>query len=202
MGKRRAMTVLRFGSARLALVGLTGALACASAEPAPQPEPAAAPPPAAATPASRSAALDAQAREIAAISGAEVERKSDALIVRFGSESLFDPSSAELSAGGQERIGSLARALASDPRERVIVRGHADVQRDERSSQTLSEELADSVRNFLVAEGVVPSRITAVGFAASQPVATNATAEGRQQNRRIEIELWPEPAALEGGGAQ
>ena len=84
----------------------------------------------------------------------------------------------------------------------MIVRGHTDVQRDERASQTLSEELADSVRNCLVAEGVVPSRITAVGFAASQPVATNATAEGRQQNRRIEIELRPEPAALEGGGSQ
>ena len=197
------MTVLRSGSARLALVGFAGALACASPKPAPEPEAAAPAQPApAATPASHASDLDAQAREIAAIPGAEVERKSDVLIVRFGSESLFESSSAELSEGGQERIGSLARALASEPDERVIVRGHSDVQRDERSSQTLSEELADSVRNYLVVEGVVPSRITAVGFAASQPVATNATAEGRQRNRRIEIELRPEPAALEGGGSQ
>jgi len=82
------------------------------------------------------------------------------------------------------------------------VRGHSDVQRDERTTQTLSEELADSVRNYLVVEGVVPSRITAVGLAASQPVATNSTEEGRQQNRRIEIELWPEPELTQGGGPQ
>jgi len=105
MGKRAAMTVLRSGSVRLALVGVVGALACASPQPAPEPE-AAAPPrsAAAAAPVPHAGDLDAQAREIAAIPGAEVVRKSDVLIVRFASESLFESSSAELSEGGQERI--------------------------------------------------------------------------------------------------
>lgn len=178
------MSVPRFASAGLLLV------ACASAEPARAPEPPA-PATASAPAAFRARDLDAQARELAAIPGAQVERRDDVLFVRFASASLFDPDSAELSASGQERVASLAHAIAADPK-RVIVRGHTDGQRDDRASQVMSEELADSVRNCLVAEGVVPSRVTAVGLAASQPLATNSTAEGREQNRRVEIELWPE----------
>ena len=180
------------------------ALACASPAPevAPPPPPAPsspAPPPPAAPP-SAGASLERQAQELAAIPGAQVARKSDVVTVRFDSASLFYSDSAELSDQGQERVRALARAIAGEPRERIIVRGHADSQSSERASQTLSEELADSVRNFLVAEGVVPSRIVAVGLAASQPLATNATPEGRQQNRRVEIELWPELG--EGGSPQ
>jgi outer membrane protein OmpA-like peptidoglycan-associated protein len=180
------MSVPRFASAGLLLV------ACASAEPARVPEPTAPVPATASAPAAfRASDLDAQARELAAIPDAQVERRDDVLFVRFASASLFDPDSAELSPGGQERVASLARSIAADPK-RVIVRGHTDGQRDDRASQVMSEELADSVRNCLVAEGVVPSRVTAVGLAASQPLATNSTAEGREQNRRVEIELWPE----------
>src|SRR5262245_35212581 len=145
----------------LGLLLAAGALACASPEPPPAPPPSAPPPtpsPAASPPAS--ADLDAQLRELSAIPGAEVERKNDVLVVRFASGSLFESSSPQLTADGQERIGTLARAIAGDPRERVIVRGHTDGERDERSNQVLSEELADSVRNCLVAEGVIPSRIT------------------------------------------
>ena len=160
------------------------------------------------------AAADAAPARVSEFSGAQARSSprfrarrsrawSDVLIVRFEGASLFESSSAELVGRAvRSAIASLARALADEPRERIIVRGHTDGQRDERSSQTLSEELADSVRNFLVAEGVLPSRITAVGLAASQPVATNATEEGRQQNRRIEIELWPEPELTQGGGPQ
>jgi outer membrane protein OmpA-like peptidoglycan-associated protein len=196
------MTVPRTSAAAITLL-CAGALACANSPPEPAAErtaPREPPPAAAATTADFS--LERQARELAAIPGAAVARRSDVLTVRFEGSSLFDAGSAELSEGGQERVRSLARAVVDQPRERIIVRGHTDSQRDERSSQTLSEELADTVRNFLVAEGVLPSRITAVGLAASQPVATNTTEEGRAQNRRIEIELWPEPALTEGGAPQ
>jgi len=201
------MAVPRFRTAAPALAALAGALACASPAPEVAPAPPAAPstpvptPPApAAAVASLDASLERQARELGAIPGAQVARKSDVVTVRFDSASLFLSDSAELSEAGQERVRTLARAIAGEPRERIIVRGHADRQRDERASQTLSEELADSVRNFLVAEGVVPSRIVAVGLAASQPLASDATPDGRQQNRRVEIELWPE--LVEGGGPQ
>ena len=199
------MAMPRLHTAAPALAALAGALACASPAPEVAPPPPAAPsapaPPApAAAPQSFDVAFERQAQELAAIPGAQVARKSDVVTVRFDSASLFLSDSAELSEQGQERVRALARAIVGEPRERIIVRGHADSQRDERASQTLSEELADSVRNFLVAEGVVPSRIVAVGLAASQPVATDATPEGRQQNRRVEIELWPE--LVEGGAPQ
>jgi outer membrane protein OmpA-like peptidoglycan-associated protein len=203
------MTVPR-SSAAIVTFLCAGALACASSPPETAPEPAppaapSAPPPAApAAPVAPPPAFsfERQARELAAIPGAQVARKDDVLTVRFAGTSLFESTSAELTDAGQERVRSLARAVADEPRERIVVRGHTDSQRDERASQTLSEELADSVRNLLVAEGVVPSRITAVGLAASQPVATNSTEEGRRQNRRIEIELWPEPELTQGGGPQ
>ena len=200
------MTVLRSSAAALTLL-CAGALACASPKPAVAPEPAApgepAPAPAAA-PAARGGdfSLERQAQELASIPGAQVARKSDGLTIRFDGASLFEETSAELTDAGQERVRSLARAVVDEPRERIIVRGHTGSQRDEGTSQTQSEELADSVRNFLVAEGVAPSRITAVGLAASQPVATNSTEEGRRQNRRIEVELWPDPELTQGRGPQ
>lgn len=142
--------------------------------------------------------LDKQAQELDAIPDAEVTRKDDALIVNMQGGILYDTSSAMLSPGGADRIRSLARTVQNYPKERIIVKGHTDSQGDERSNQRLSEERADSVRNLLVAEGVTPSRITAVGLGAGMPVATNSTAEGRQQNRRVEIELRPDAEVLQG----
>jgi outer membrane protein OmpA-like peptidoglycan-associated protein len=142
--------------------------------------------------------LDKQAQELDAIPGADVERKPDALIVNMEGGVLFDSNSAMLSPGGADRIRTLARTVQDYPKERLIVKGHTDSQGDERFNQRLSEDRADSVRNMLVAEGVLPSRITAVGLGASLPVATNSTAEGRQQNRRVEIELRPDEEILQG----
>jgi outer membrane protein OmpA-like peptidoglycan-associated protein len=57
----------------------------------------------------------------------------------------------------------------------------------EKSNQKLSERRAQSVRDWLVREGIDPERIKAVGYGESNPVATNSTPEGRQENRRIEV---------------
>jgi outer membrane protein OmpA-like peptidoglycan-associated protein len=146
--------------------------------------------------------LDKQAEELAAIPGADVTRKDDSLLVNLQGGILYDSNSAMLSPGGADRIRTLARTVQSYPKERIIVKGHTDSQGDERSNQRLSEDRADSVRNLLVAEGVMPSRVTAVGLGASMPVATNSTAEGRQQNRRVEIELRPDAEVLQGDAPQ
>jgi outer membrane protein OmpA-like peptidoglycan-associated protein len=146
--------------------------------------------------------LDKQAQELGAIPGAEVTRKDDALLVNMEGGILYDSNSALLSPGGADRIRSLARTVQDYPKERIIVKGHTDSQGDERANQRLSEDRADSVRNMLVAEGVTPSRITAVGLGASLPLATNSTAEGRQQNRRVEIELRPDAEVLQGEASQ
>jgi outer membrane protein OmpA-like peptidoglycan-associated protein len=97
-----------------------------------------------------------------------------------------------------DRVRSLARTLNAYPHSRVIIKGHTDSTGDERFNQTLSAERADTVRKFLVTEGVGPSRITAIGFGEQMPTATNNTPEGRQQNRRVEIEIRPEENTMSG----
>ena len=79
---------------------------------------------------------------------------------------------------------------------------HTDSQGDDRYNQKLSEERAGTVRNFLVSEGVPATRISSIGFGSKMPVATNASAEGRQQNRRVEIELRPDEEVMQSGAPQ
>jgi outer membrane protein OmpA-like peptidoglycan-associated protein len=146
--------------------------------------------------------LDRQAEELKQIEGASVERKEDHLVVNMQGGILFDTDSASLSPSGVEKVRTLAQTIQKYPRERVIVKGHTDSQGDDRYNQRLSEDRADSVRNLLVAEGVTPSRITAVGLGSNVAVASNSTAEGRQQNRRVEIELHPDDDVLQGGDGE
>ena len=146
--------------------------------------------------------LDKQAEQLDAIPGAEVERKNDALIVNFEGGILFDTNSSTLAPGGQDRLRSVARTVAQYPKERMIVKGHTDSTGSAQYNQRLSDERAANVRNFLVAEGVPTARITAIGFGASTPVATNATPEGRQQNRRVEIEIRPDEEVMSSGETQ
>jgi outer membrane protein OmpA-like peptidoglycan-associated protein len=195
-------------AAAFALLAFSGAPGCATREPVSAPSGPAVP----AVPVASSMAvrpgpigtyLDRQLGELQVVAGSSaVERRSDALVVSLESGALFDENTSALSAAGAERLRALARTLQQYPKERIIVKGHTDGVGEERASQRLSEDRADSVRNLLVAEGVAPSRITAVGLGASLPVASNSTAEGRQQNQRIEIELRPDDEVLQGASSQ
>jgi outer membrane protein OmpA-like peptidoglycan-associated protein len=135
--------------------------------------------------------LDRQAQELDAIPGADVERREDSLLVNFQDSLLFDSGSATLNPGAYDRLRSLATTLNNYPKSQVIIKGHTDSAGADAFNQKLSEERADRVRSFLIAEGVDPSRISAIGFGESMPVSTNATAEGRAQNRRVEVEIRP-----------
>jgi outer membrane protein OmpA-like peptidoglycan-associated protein len=148
--------------------------------------------------------LDRQAAEIDAIPDANVERRGDLLTVAFPGDLLYASGSAGLAPGGYQRLRSLSRTMVDYPDTDIIVKGHTDSVGSEPLNQDLSERRAENVRNFLVAEGVSGSRVRAFGFGEGLPVATNATPEGRQQNRRAEIELRPnaslrERDALQGG---
>ncbi len=146
--------------------------------------------------------LDQQAQELDAIPGADVRRRDDSLLVNFQSTLLFDTDSASLQPGAFDRLRSLARTLNNYPKSVVIIKGHTDTLGDERYNLTLSEERSDGVRDFLVAEGVASPRITAIGFGESMPVATNSSPEGRQQNRRVEIEIRPYDDVMRSGSTR
>lgn len=140
--------------------------------------------------------LDNQAREIDAIPDADVERQSDRLLVTFPGDTLFDSGSSAISPGAAQRLGSLAQTLSRYPASQVVIRGYTDSVGSEASNLRLSEDRANNVRNYLIDRGVAASRVTAMGFGEQFPLASNATEAGRQQNRRVEIEIVPQQDEL------
>ena len=145
--------------------------------------------------------LDDQAKELDAIPGAEVERRDDSLLVHFSDAILFETGKSNLMPGAYDRLRSVARTLNNYPESQVIIKGHTDNVGPEAFNQRLSEERAERVRNFMIAEAVRPSRVTAIGFGESLPITTNATSEGRATNRRVEIEIRPHEEVFESSGS-
>jgi outer membrane protein OmpA-like peptidoglycan-associated protein len=148
--------------------------------------------------------LDKQAKEIDAIPDADVQRRDDSLIVMLPGDVLFDTNSSALAPGAYERLRSLAATLNRYPDTNIVVKGHTDSTGAESYNLKLSEERAENVRKYLVAEGVSSSRVTAIGFGEAYPLVSDATSSGRQQNRRVEIEIKPNDELREqdaaGGG--
>ncbi len=106
-------------------------------------------------------------------------------------EVLFESGSSRLSRGDKRRLREVAKAMRRHPRTVAVVRGHAEASRRERRDHVISEARAAAVRNYLIDQGVPASRITALGMGDRFPVASNHTPEGRQRNRRAEIEVRP-----------
>jgi outer membrane protein OmpA-like peptidoglycan-associated protein len=100
---------------------------------------------------------------------------------------LFDTARHTLTPGAREKLAKVAGVLIAYPQVAIQVEGHADSVGDEERNQLLSERRADSVRDYLVRQGVPAQSIVAVGYGESRPIVSNATAAGRQQNRRVEL---------------
>ena len=117
------------------------------------------------------------------------------MVVELSENILFDSGKAQLKREGQEALTQVAGVLASIPDRDFQITGHTDniPIRSARfpSNWELSTARAVEVTKFLAAQGVDPSRLSAAGYADTQPVAANDDKEGRQQNRRIEIVLMP-----------
>ncbi len=101
----------------------------------------------------------------------------------------FAYAKAELTPEGQAKVRNVAQALNQYPNRRIQVNGYTDSTGDDARNQRLAERRADTVKQTLIESGVNPSRITATGYGSANPVASDATAEGRAQNRRVEIIL-------------
>jgi outer membrane protein OmpA-like peptidoglycan-associated protein len=104
-------------------------------------------------------------------------------------ESTFESGAVLVSGAARPVIGALAELLREHPDRRVYIQGHTDAVGEELPNQRLSELRAEAVRSLLVQEGVEADRLFAIGYGQARPVADNTTAEGRSQNRRVEIVL-------------
>lgn len=138
--------------------------------------------------------FDQQAQEIDAIPDAQVERRDDRIFVAFPSDVLFDVGSRALNAGAYSRLNRVADSLMRHPDTEVVVKGHTDSTGARDTNLRLSEDRADAVRGYLIAQGLPASRVQAIGFGDAMPVASNETQAGRQQNRRVELEIRPSGA--------
>jgi OOP family OmpA-OmpF porin len=117
------------------------------------------------------------------------------LVVTLG-DVLFDVDRAELAPGGELKVAHVAEALRQKPDRKILIEGHTDSSGSASYNSDLSQRRANAVEALLINQGVDPTRIVARGYGESYPVATNDTAAGRQQNRRVEIVIL-KPGASE-----
>ena len=129
--------------------------------------------------------MDKQKKELEAIEGAKVESVQD--VNNFDNGILFATNKSELSPASREALTKFATSLKNSPDTDVTIYGHTDNTGTRAVNERISKERADAVANFLVGQGISRSRLTTEGLAFDQPVADNSTAEGRAQNRRVEI---------------
>jgi chemotaxis protein MotB len=147
--------------------------------------------------ASRSSAEIAALKKELAADKVHVSRLQDAIKYTVNSDLLFRPGSWEMSKQGQEVIAKLAPRLAPFQQSKIVVNGYTDnapigraLQRQGiPSNEVLSQKRAEAVMQYLIAQGVKPDSIAARGFGEAAPIASNATTEGRAQNRRVELTL-------------
>ena len=123
-------------------------------------------------------------------SGVKVERTGEGEIKLTAPENItFDTNSSVIKSRFTGSLNSVADVLKKYPDSNIIVSGHTDSTGNDSINNPLSVNRAASVKSYLVGAGVPSSRITSVGYGSKEPIASNSTANGRAQNRRVEIKI-------------
>lgn len=138
--------------------------------------------------------MDKQERELrqkTAGSDVQVIRQGDELLLNIPSGVTFATNSYAIQPQFQKTLDDVAATLATYNQTYIDVYGHTDSTGNDAINVPLSQNRAQSVATYLTNHGVTSARIGTQGFGASQPIASNSTVEGRQQNRRVEIKIVP-----------
>jgi outer membrane protein OmpA-like peptidoglycan-associated protein len=135
-------------------------------------------------------------------SGVVIEEVTDqndlqAIKVTFPDGILFATGKSDLNSTSIAELAKLSVSLSQNPDTDITINGHTDNTGSRAVNEKVSIDRAMSVQNFLVGQGLPTARFTANGLAYDVPVADNATAEGRAQNRRVEIFLTASPKMIE-----
>lgn len=128
---------------------------------------------------------------IGGASSADLALQSQLATIAAVSPIAFEQRSVEITAESQATLDQVLQLLLENPDVRVEVGGHTDSSGDPETNEILAQDRADSVMAALVAAGIEESRLTAVGFGDSRPIASNELPDGRARNRRIEFLILP-----------
>lgn len=123
---------------------------------------------------------------------ATIKEESRGTVITLSGSVLFKSGKYDLMDGAKTKLSSVTEALQASERP-VTIEGHTDSRGSDSSNMRLSQRRAESVRTFFISEGVSGTRITATGVGEDRPIASNDSAEGRANNRRVEIIIGPAP---------
>ena len=138
-----------------------------------------------------------QLQQHVATDQAHIHRLQEAVKYTINSDLLFPSGGWEISADGKDIIAKMAKKLAPEQQDKIMVNGYTDdhpigpglMQQGITSNQMLSQKRAETVMQYMISQGVNPDLVAAQGFGEADPVAPNTTREGRAQNRRVELTL-------------
>jgi outer membrane protein OmpA-like peptidoglycan-associated protein len=123
---------------------------------------------------------------------ATVKQEPRGMVITLSGSVLFASAKSDLLPEAQIKLNDVAKALSEqDADSKIVVEGFTDSQGGVSFNQDLSQKRADSVRTYLVSRGIASDRVTSTGFGLAQPIADNASPEGRANNRRVQIVVQP-----------
>lgn len=130
-------------------------------------------------------------RQQMAGTGVEVNRNPDGSVgLVMPGNITFDTNKSNIKPNFYSTLNKVAQTLSEDNRSAILVTGYTDNTGNDSINIPLSQARAQSVANYLSGQGVSSARINAQGYGSSNPIASNATAQGREQNRRVEISIY------------
>ena len=134
---------------------------------------------------------EAELRRELASTGVRVQRNGDTIRLIMPGNITFATAQSDVRPEFYPTLNSVSKVIDKYSNTRVLVEGHTDNVGADQYNLGLSIDRAESVGNYLAAQGVAVSRIDALGYGETTPIASNSTDDGRQQNRRVEIQLTP-----------
>jgi outer membrane protein OmpA-like peptidoglycan-associated protein len=123
---------------------------------------------------------------------AKVKEEARGVVITLSGSVLFASGKSDLLPIAREKLDEVAKALKDQGYKKIVVEGHTDSRGSASQNEALSYARAQEVRNYLVSRGIESAKAEAVGHGPRRPIADNNTAEGRANNRRVEIVVTPD----------
>lgn len=134
---------------------------------------------------------EAELREQMSGTGVDIQRDGDTIRLNAPEAITFDTGKALVKPQFYSVLDQLAHSVGQYPNTIVRVEGHTDSTGSAAFNQSLSEKRANTVASYMIQRGVAANRMQAIGYGFSRPIADNSTADGRAQNRRVELLIVP-----------